>query len=70
LNSNINRLKGWTRAELATRCGISPKSISLLENEKVEIGKKRAEQIAKAFAVHPAIIMLPEHEGSEIKKVA
>jgi transcriptional regulator with XRE-family HTH domain len=66
----LRELKGWTQAELAAQCGISPTNISLLENEKVEIGKKRAEQIAKAFAVHPAIIMFPEYEGMEIKKVA
>jgi transcriptional regulator with XRE-family HTH domain len=66
----LRELKGWTQAELADRCGISPTNISLLENEKVEIGKKRAEQIARAFAVHPAIIMFPEYEGFEIKKVA
>jgi hypothetical protein len=41
-----------------------------LENKKVEIGKKRAEQIAKAFNVHPAIIMFPEYEAKEIHKAA
>jgi hypothetical protein len=39
-------------------------------NEKVDIGKKRAEQIAKAFNVHPAIIMFPEYEAKEIEKAA
>jgi hypothetical protein len=39
-----------------------------LENEKVDIGKKRAEQLAKAFNVHPAIIMFPEYEAKEIEK--
>jgi hypothetical protein len=33
----------------------------------VEIGKKRAERIAKAFGVHPAIIMFPEYEGKAIR---
>lgn len=66
----LRELKGWTQAELAKRCGISATNISLLENKKVEIGKKRAEQIAKAFGIHPAIIMFPEYEGKEIKKVA
>lgn len=66
----LRELKGWTQAELAERCGISPTNISLLENAKVEIGKKRAEQMAKAFGVHPAIIMFPEYEGNEIRKVA
>jgi transcriptional regulator with XRE-family HTH domain len=66
----LRDLKGWTQAELAKRSGITATNISLLENNKVEIGKRRAEQIAKAFGIHPAIIMFPEYEGSEIKKVA
>jgi transcriptional regulator with XRE-family HTH domain len=63
-------LKGWTQAELARRSGISATNISLLENEKVDIGKKRVEQLAKAFDVHPAIIMFPEYEAKKIQKAA
>ncbi len=66
----LRDLKGWTQTELAKRSEISPTNISLLENGRVEIGKKRAEQIAKAFGVHPAIVMFPEYEGKEIEKVA
>jgi transcriptional regulator with XRE-family HTH domain len=66
----LRELKGWTQAELAKRSGISPTNISLLENERVEIGKKRVEQLAKAFDVHPAIIMFPEYEAKEIEKAA
>lgn len=66
----LRDLKGWTQEELAKRSGISPTNLSLLENERVEIGKKRAEQLAKAFGVHPAIIMFPEYEAEEIYKAA
>ena len=66
----LRELKGWTQAELANRSGINATNISLLENEKVEIGKKRVEQLAKAFDVHPAIIMFPEYEAKEIKRAA
>jgi transcriptional regulator with XRE-family HTH domain len=66
----LRELKGRTQADLAARCGISATNISLLENARVEIGKKRAEQIARAFGVHPAIVMFPEYEGNEIKDVA
>lgn len=66
----LRELKGWTQAELASRSGISATNISLLENEKIEIGKKRAEQLAKTFGVHPAIIMFPEYEAKEIEKAA
>lgn len=66
----LRELKDWTQSKLAERSGISPTNISLLENEKVEIGKRRAEQLAKAFNIHPAIIMFPEYEAEEIKKAA
>jgi transcriptional regulator with XRE-family HTH domain len=66
----LRELKDWTQEELAERSGISATNISLLENERVDIGKKRAEQLARAFDVHPAIIMFPEYEATEIAKVA
>lgn len=66
----LRELKGWTQAELARRSGISVTNISLLENKKIEIGKKRAEQLAKSFDIHPAIIMFPEYEAKEIEKAA
>ena len=66
----LRELKGWTQAELTKRSGISATNISLLENNKVDIGKKRVEQIANAFDIHPAIIMFPEYEAKEIQKAA
>ncbi|MEW6593525.1 MAG: helix-turn-helix transcriptional regulator [Thermodesulfobacteriota bacterium] len=66
----LRELKGWTQAELAARSGISATNLSLLENNRVEIGKKRAEQLARAFDVHPAIIMFPEYEAREIQRAA
>lgn len=66
----LRDLKGWTQDHLAQRSGISATNISLLENGKVDIGKKRAEQLARAFDVHPAIIMFPEYEAQERTKVA
>jgi len=59
----LRDLKGWTQEELAARSGINAKNISLLENDRIEIGKRRAEQLAKAFGIHPAIIMFPEYEA-------
>jgi transcriptional regulator with XRE-family HTH domain len=64
----LRDLKGWTQEELAKRSGINAKNISLLENCRIEIGKKRAEQLAKAFDVHPAIVMFPEYEADMIAK--
>ena len=66
----LRELKGWTQAELSRRSKISVPNISLLENERVEIGKRRAESLARAFDVHPAIIMFPEYEAREIERAA
>lgn len=66
----LRELKGWTQSDLARRSGIQATNISLLENDRVEIGKKRAEQLAKSFGVHPAIIMFPEYETKDAKLAA
>jgi len=66
----LRELKGWTQVELAKRSGISPTNISLLENGNVDIGKRRSEQLAKAFDIHPATIMFPEYESIDMKRVA
>jgi len=66
----LRELKQWSQAELAKRSGVNATNLSLLENDKVEIGKKRAEQLARAFDVHPAIIMFPEYEAKEIGRAA
>ncbi len=66
----LRELKGWTQEKLAEMSGIGVTNISLLENGRIDIGKKRAEQLAKAFDVHPAIIMFPEYEAAEIKRAA
>ena len=65
----LRDLKGWTQKTLAEHSDISVTNISLLENGKVGIGKKRAEQLAKAFDVHPAIILFPEYEAKEIHDI-
>lgn len=66
----LRELKGWTQEDLAKSCGINAKNISMLENNRLDIGKKRALQLATAFGVHPAIIMFPEYESDAIGKVA
>ena len=66
----LRELKGWTQEQLADQSGLNAKNISLLENGRIEIGKKRAEQLAKAFDIHPAIIMFPEYESDLINRAA
>jgi transcriptional regulator with XRE-family HTH domain len=66
----LRELKEWTQVELASRSGISATNLSALENDRIEIGKHRAEQLASAFGVHPAIIMFPEYESSGMLRAA
>ncbi|NOT49518.1 MAG: helix-turn-helix transcriptional regulator [Acidobacteria bacterium] len=66
----LRDLKGLTQEELARRSNVSPTNLSFLENNRVDIGKKRTLQIAAAYDVHPAAIMFPEHEAVEIGKDA
>ena len=66
----LRELKSWTQEQLATESDVNAKNISLLENGRVDIGKKRAEQLAKAFGVHPAIIMFPEYKSDFIGRAA
>ena len=66
----LRELKGWTQEQLAEQSGLNAKNISLLENGRIDIGKKRTEQLAKAFGVHPAIIMFPEYESDLINQAA
>lgn len=66
----LSELKEWTQVELASRSGISATNLSALENDRIEIGKHRAKQLASAFGVHPAIIMFPEYEASQLLKAA
>lgn len=66
----LRELKGWTQEELAARSGISRTNLSVLEKDHIDIGKRRAEQLAKGFNIHPAIIMFPEYETSGLLKAA
>ena len=66
----LRELKGWTQEELSKRSNINSKNISMLENDHLDIGKKRAIQLANAFGIHPTIIMFPEFEADLISQVA
>lgn len=66
----LRELKGWTQADLAKKTGLHATNISLIENNKVEVGKQRAIALASAFGVHPAIIMFPEYESGHFEKAA
>jgi transcriptional regulator with XRE-family HTH domain len=57
----MRELKEWTQKELASRTGISAQNISMLENNRIPLGRKRALLLAKAFGVHPGTLMFPDY---------
>lgn len=66
----LRELKGWTQEELARRAKLNARTIGFLENKKTTMSKRHAESLAKAFAIHPAIIMFPEHsEGNQTSRI-
>ena len=48
-----------TLKELSKATGIAESNLSLIENDKVEIGVKRATLIGAALGIDPAFIMFP-----------
>jgi hypothetical protein len=67
--SRFEKLKGDREGQRSSRLNLQYRVIYEIDG-KVDIGKKRAEQLAHAFGVHPAIIMFPEYEAELIQKVA
>ena len=59
-----------TQEELAKVTGIAEANISAIENDKIELGVKRAVLMAAAFGIDPAQILFPNgYEASYGKDV-
>jgi transcriptional regulator with XRE-family HTH domain len=61
-----------TLKDLAKITGIAESNLSLIENDKVEMGVKRASLIAAALGIDPSFIMFPngyEPYKKEVDKV-
>lgn len=66
----LRELKGWTRAQLARRSGMSSTEIARLELGNSELTRAEALALAGAFDIHPATIMFPEYEDAAFLKAA
>ena len=64
------QLKGITQAALATESGIAQAAISSIENDRIDIGLDRAEKLALALGVHPAVLAFPNWRGPKPLKKA
>ena len=52
-------LQEMTQAELATASGIPQPTISSIESGRATLGAERAEKLARALKVHPAVLLWP-----------
>jgi transcriptional regulator with XRE-family HTH domain len=52
-------LQEMTQAQLARAADIAQPTLSAIENDRVSLGVKRAERLARALKVHPAVLLWP-----------
>jgi transcriptional regulator with XRE-family HTH domain len=55
----FRELQEWTQSELAAASGIAQATISSIEHGRVKLGVERAERLARALKVHPAVLLWP-----------
>jgi transcriptional regulator with XRE-family HTH domain len=65
----IRELQDMTQADLAAASGIVQGTISSIERDRVSLGVQRAERLARALKVHPAVLLWPNWEERETKRV-
>jgi transcriptional regulator with XRE-family HTH domain len=62
----IRELQELTQSELGDRTGIAQSNLSALETGAREMGRERALVLAKALRVHPAVLLFPDFDVSEV----
>jgi transcriptional regulator with XRE-family HTH domain len=63
-------LQEMTQADLASASGIPQGTISSIESGRVTLGAERAEKLARALAVHPAVLLWPNWDVTAESKRA
>src|SRR5688572_12300488 len=56
-------LREWTQQELAHASGVSQAAISSIENGWIDLRLDRAEKLARALGIHPAVLAFPNWRG-------
>lgn len=62
----LRELQELTQKDLADQTGISQSNISAMENNVSQIGRDRALALAKVLKVHPAVILFPDFDISQV----
>ena len=65
------QLQEMTQAELAELTGVPQPTISGIESGRISLGAERAEKLARALKVHPAVLLWPNWDvDQEWKRAA
>src|SRR5580704_9587985 len=56
---NVRELQEMTQADLAESSRVPQPTISSIEADRISIGVDRAEKLARALKVHPAVLLWP-----------
>ncbi len=62
----LRELQELSQKELAELSGMTQSNISALESGVRQIGRERSIALAKALKVHPAVILFPDFDISEV----
>ena len=62
----LRELQGMTQKELSEESGIPQSNISAIESGATQLGRERALSLARTLKVHPAVILFPDFDGSEV----
>jgi transcriptional regulator with XRE-family HTH domain len=62
----IRELQELSQTDLAALTGIAQSNLSALETGSRELGRERALVLAKALRVHPAVLLFPDFDVSEV----
>lgn len=59
-------LQELSQNDLAKKTGISQSNISAIENGSRQMGRERAMVFARALRVHPAVLLFPDFDISDV----
>lgn len=62
----IRELQALSQQNLAELSGFSQSNISALENNTTNLGRERALILAKVLHVHPAVLLFPDFNMSQV----
>jgi transcriptional regulator with XRE-family HTH domain len=62
----VRELQELTQSELARLTGIAQSNLSALETGARELGRERSLVLAKALRVHPAVLLFPDFDVSDV----